>query len=279
MYINFLGENLIHKNIVPNEFLEVILCGITNPNPTYRIIHNLSRIYVYDYYIFEYVMDGCGYIETNDGVHKVSDGDLYFLNKLSRHIVYSDPQTPFKKVFLVLDGSFVDSLVNTFHITEDLIVRHVDAQQVMDKILSLCDCETITQYDEISVEVLKLFEMLGKHSYKPQSSNGIAHVIKSFLDGNLEQKVTIQMISESLHISKSHIERTFKNTYGETPLGYFFRNKINYACALLINTDYSVAEIAEMLSFTDAKYFSKCIKTETGLSPLAYRKTKKPPQR
>ena len=42
-----------------------------------------------------------------------------------------------------------------------------------------------------------------------------------------------------------------------------------------MNKSYSIAEIANLLMFCDAKYFSKCFKKETGMSPLQYRKHKK----
>lgn len=58
-------------------------------------------------------------------------------------------------------------------------------------------------------------------------------------------------------------------------MAYFIKKKIEYACTLLVNTSYSVGEIAEQTGFCDPKHMSKSIKKETGLSPLQYRKINK----
>jgi AraC-like DNA-binding protein len=59
-----------------------------------------------------------------------------------------------------------------------------------------------------------------------------------------------------------------------SPMKYFNQAKVNYACRLLINTNYSIEYISELLHFSEPEYMSKCIKKQTGLSPLQYRKNK-----
>jgi hypothetical protein len=125
MYINYNNEEIIYNSIDTNDFLSISMAGITNPNPNYHIIHNINRHFFYDYYVFEYVISGTGYIEFDDKKVLVKEGDFYFLNKLCRHIYYSDKTNPFKKIFIVAKGSFIDSLIASFKITESVIIKKI----------------------------------------------------------------------------------------------------------------------------------------------------------
>jgi AraC-like DNA-binding protein len=73
--------------------------------------------------------------------------------------------------------------------------------------------------------------------------------------------------------SESYFLRRFRAFTGLPPKQYFLRLKVETAQALLNETDLSVAEIAEQLSFTDQFYFSKTFKQWTGSSPSAFRRS------
>ena len=49
MYISPWGEEIVVDNKIGNDYLEVIMAGITHPNPDYRIMHNISKQFPYDY--------------------------------------------------------------------------------------------------------------------------------------------------------------------------------------------------------------------------------------
>ena len=43
MYISKWGEEIFAHDTIDNDYLGVIMAGITHPNPTYRIMHNIGR--------------------------------------------------------------------------------------------------------------------------------------------------------------------------------------------------------------------------------------------
>ena len=272
MHINSKNEEILYNSIELNDFLTVTMAGITNPNPTYHIIHNINKHFFYDNYIFEYVISGKGHIECDNEKITVEAGDYYFLNKLSKHIYYSDKDDPFKKIFFVAKGSFIDSLINTFNIKESVIVKKVNVEQNILNIHKLITSETI-DYQAISHEILSMFYVL-KNDLFQAKNNAIElyELIRKYLDSQINQKMTLEKVSKDLNISKSHIERVFKEHFNITPMAYFINKKIEYACALLVNTSYTINEISDQTGFHDPKYMSKCIKKATGTSPLQYRK-------
>ena len=72
-----------------------------------------------------------------------------------------------------------------------------------------------------------------------------------------------------------YFRRCFRKETNRSPLEYLTHLRIERAKALLWQDDaYSVETIATLCGFRDSFYFSSCFKKHTGLSPLAYRKTK-----
>ena len=99
-------------------------------------------------------------------------------------------------------------------------------------------------------------------------------IIMSYLNANITEKISLDKMSNDLHISKSHIERLFKEKYNTTPMKYFMNMKISYAANLLSATNQSVSFIARTVGIDDPKYLSKCIRKKYGFSPSKYRKQK-----
>ena len=275
MYINYNNEEILYNSIDTNEFLSISMAGITNPNPNYHIIHNINRHFFYDYYVFEYVISGKGYIEfDNNQKVLVKQGDFYFLNKLCKHIYYADKKEPYKKIFVVVKGTYVDSLISAFKITESVIIKKNNVEPIIRKIHQNVQNEKI-DYHEISFNILELIYGLGKKVFNPDNNSmQLPEMIRKYLDISITQKLTLEKISKELNISISHIERVFKKRFNITPLNYFMRQKTRYACALLVNTSYSVGAVAEQSGFNDARYMAKCVKKETGMTPVEYRKNK-----
>lgn len=275
MYISKWGEEIVVHNTISNDYLEVIMAGVTHPDPTYRIIHNVSNQFPYDYYVFEYVVKGKGYIETPEEKYTVEAGDFYFLNKLCYHIYYSDPDEPYEKIFLVLKGSFVDFLVSGYRLSNSVYVKKCNLDGLMTQIINHLSREGPINYDRLSVWVLEIFQQLFPPPYQSKTNtNFIPEMIKNYIDAHINEKITLDDISNNLYISKSHIERTFKEEYNQTPLAYCANQKISQVASMLVTTNYSLSHIAQQFGYSDVKYMSKAFKKIKGKTPMEYRRDK-----
>ena len=275
MYISAWGEEIVIDNSIGNDFLEVVMAGITHPNPTYRIMHNVSKQCRYDYYVFEYVVKGVGHIETPEEKYTVRAGDFYFLNKLRYHIYYADPDDPYEKIFIVLKGSFVDFLVSSYHLNDSLYIQKCNLNSLMMYIINLLNRDKPIDYDRLASSVLEIFQQVFPSPYQSNPTiSRIPEMIKNYIDTHITEKITLDDISNNLYISKSHIERVFKKEYGQTPLAYCANQKIILVASMLVTTDYSLSHIAQQLGFTDVKYMSKAFKKVKGKTPMQYKKDK-----
>lgn len=273
MYYNQSGEKIVHQKLQLNPFLDVSLAGITYPDPNYRITHNISHEYPYDYYGFEYVVSGKGYIETENEKFVVQEGDLFFLNKLKQQIYYSDSTDPYMKLFVVVKGRFVDALIQAYQINDSVIIKRHDAYDMMMELLDMLDTDKPLCYEQLSTMILQLFQTLCTINTTPQSSsNSYVELIKTYIDSNFMNALTLDTICRDCHISSSHLERIFTATYHISPLKYVAQVKIKHVAFLLLNSNYSLSEIAVLLSYSNVKYMSRCFKKYMGESPRSYRK-------
>lgn len=275
MYISKWGEEIIIHNTLGNDYLEVVMAGITHPNSNYRIMHNISKQFPYDYYVFEYVLKGVGHIETPEEKYTVSEGDFYFLNKLRYHIYYSDHDHPYEKIFIVLKGSFVDFLVSNYLSNDSVYIKKCNLSGLMMHIINLLNREGPINYDKLAISVLEMFQQVFPPPYRNKpSSNRIPEMVKNYIDDHITEKITLDDISNSLYISKSHIERSFKKEYNQTPIAYWANQRIMQVASMLVTTNYSLSQIAQLLGFSDVKYMSKSFKKIKGKTPMEYRMDK-----
>ena len=68
-----------------------------------------------------------------------------------------------------------------------------------------------------------------------------------------------------------YISQMLKKKKGITLKQYIIGVRLNMACDLLLHTDKTVVEIAELCAFTDSSYFTKAFKAQYGMTPKTYR--------
>ena len=145
----------------------------------------------------------------------------------------------------------------------------------MTQIIDHLNREGPINYDRLSVWVLEIFQQLFPSPYQSKTNtNFIPEMIKNYIDAHINEKITLDDISNNLYISKSHIERTFKKEYNQTPLAYCANQKISQVASMLVTTNYSLSHIAQQLGYSDVKYMSKTFKKVKGKTPMEYRRDK-----
>ena len=73
-----------------------------------------------------------------------------------------------------------------------------------------------------------------------------------------------------MNMSYSTLYRKIKGVTGMSPKEFIRNIRFKYACRLLLEKTATVSEVAFMVGFTDAKYFSISFKKEFGMTPSQY---------
>jgi len=87
----------------------------------------------------------------------------------------------------------------------------------------------------------------------------------------LALKIDLDTIAERLHKSSRTIQRDFLREVGCTFSDFHNQVRLSIAAKLLINTDKSIKEIAEELSFSSPSVFSKSFRLLYEVTPSKYR--------
>ena len=103
--------------------------------------------------------------------------------------------------------------------------------------------------------------------------NELFEKITAYIDENLNEKLTVEDICAEFYISRRRLYSVFGENVAMPVKRYILGKKIERAKKLLSSTELSVTEIAEKTGFSDYNNFIQRFKTETGFSPLAYRKS------
>ncbi len=113
--------------------------------------------------------------------------------------------------------------------------------------------------------------LTGDEDEEKQTGPTVGKIIRH-IHKHIKEPISLATIAARFYLSESYIARIFKSELGETVGSYILKQKINLACALLVNTDMSVSEVAEEVGFSTPYYFSTVFSRHTGVSPSAYRR-------
>ncbi len=99
---------------------------------------------------------------------------------------------------------------------------------------------------------------------------GISRTIE-YLHKHFTEKVSVEKLASAAGMSMSSLLRHFKQINGSSPKEYLIGLRINYACELLDNTQFSIGEIAFKSGFNDSNYFSREFRKKTSTTPSKFR--------
>ncbi len=96
--------------------------------------------------------------------------------------------------------------------------------------------------------------------------------IMDYINGHLDEELSINSISENFYISRSYLCKLFRKYVGISVTQSILNLRIAKACKLLADGKKSINEISEICGFSSSNYFGLIFKKHIGLSPINYRK-------
>lgn len=129
---------------------------------------------------------------------------------------------------------------------------------------------------EISDTAIK--ELIGSMAdyfkYRRNTSKSI-HSSKEYIDSHYNEHLSLNDVASKAYLSVSQFTRLFKKEYGVSFINYLNKVRIDKACNLLINTDFSTNMICGMVGYTSYSYFSKKFRQYNGCALVEYRTANK----
>ena len=96
--------------------------------------------------------------------------------------------------------------------------------------------------------------------------------VLQFIDKEyMDETLTLQSVSDRLHVSASYLGPNIKKNAGDTFINLLIRKRMAVALNLLQSSDSRIAEIARRCGYSDQSYFGYCFKKFYGVSPAKMR--------
>lgn len=104
--------------------------------------------------------------------------------------------------------------------------------------------------------------------------NQLMQEIATYIYDNYDKRISLDDMSRKFHISRSYLSKKFKAITGFGFKEYLINVRIKNACAMLLETNKSITDIAFECGFNDSNYFGDAFRHVKGVSPNKYRKNK-----
>ncbi len=153
----------------------------------------------------------------------------------------------------------------------DMVVRCVQKLSSLynwDDNVLLHKLETCVRKDEVA-QVLRQLDALVEQRLA-EADGGVISRIIDYINTHYAEDITLDSVADTFHFSRSHISRMFKNETGERFVDFLGNVRLLHAKELLKSGKYSVKQIAEMVGYPNAQYFSTVFKEKTGMAPRKY---------
>ena len=92
------------------------------------------------------------------------------------------------------------------------------------------------------------------------------------IEENIREKLTVERLAESLHFSKYHYQRLFREIVGDSVMRYVTKRRLPWAAAELIESEDTILNIALKYGYDSHEGFTRSFRAYMGVTPREYRK-------
>ena len=260
--ISILEKNLSIKEVllVLREYMEQ---GVVVPRNKYRTSDCFVWVLSGE---AEYCFSDRKVIATSGDVMYIAKGSNYTINITTEkyHYIYVDFLFDFPEAMLGESKSY------------PIKVGKNSMSSSFERLLSKWRLRPNGYYQDAMAELYKIYGKIAQNNsgkYVPTYAREITDMVVVYMAENyMDPNLRVAQLAELANCSEVHLRRLFRRDFNATPSEHLIRIRINQAKSLLINTDYSITKIAELVGLSDSFYFSRLFKREVGCSPSAYRK-------
>lgn len=233
-----------------------------------------------DSLLFVVVLEGKGYLTYKERKFNVSEGCCFFIDCLDTHCYESDPNDPWKILWVHFNGPTARGYYSCFEETFVNVIKPNNIypfKNILERIIDInhkSDAYTEIKTSQLLTDLLTLTLTFKNNDmdYTIKASKSLSEV-KEYLDNHFTEEIYLETLCDLFCMSKFYLTKEFKKAYGVTISKYVISRRIKYAKELLRFTDKPIDKISEICGFYDTSYFNKQFKTAEDITPFKYRKT------
>jgi len=192
---------------------------------------------------------------------------------------YGSEKNEWNHSWIVLRGNAVEHRMNLHRLPLNVPVE-ANAENVFEEYFLLIHRELtthLTQNEYMLEHLLDLMLYELSRLIQTEGSQIPEHIqrAENFIWKNLDHPLTLEDIAREASLSVPRFIPLFKQYYGEPPIQYLNRKRMDLAAQLLTYHPYTCKQVAELTGFNDPLHFSRRFKQFWGVSPREYRDSEK----
>ncbi len=247
------------------------------------------EMHIHDCYEVYFSISGGKQFLIDNKAYSIEPGDLFLINQYDSHYLSQIDKELHERIVIMIHPEFIKKLSSEetdldycFHSKENGITHKISLTQdqqsrflfFVNKILTAQgfghDLIEKAAFTELFVMLNSIVhdtpsdEMVKTGTYNDQVDS-----ILSYINKNIQNPISISLLSKEFFISESYICRIFKATTGTTINKYMTARRISIAKSLLAE-GFGVGEVCEKCGFSDYSNFLKAFTKSVGISPKKY---------
>lgn len=162
-------------------------------------------------------------------------------------------------------------IVNIFFATMKML--NIESEEfTSDKILKKIDeCRNPKEIQQYIFEFINEYVDVFIWSKKMQENKPI-RLAKQYVMENYMNSISLEDVADIVHLNPIYFSVMFKKEVGINFVDFLINYRLEIAKKLLKEDKYNISQVAYMVGYKDAKYFSKLFAKVVGIKPSEYKK-------
>lgn len=226
---------------------------------------------------------GSGWARIAGRTHRVKRSEFVWINCHRPHEHGADRSDPWEVYWIRIEGPRLERMCNILSVAANPVFTGFDragAEPLFREIFGLIAGNAPEATALIHAAVGRLIALAFCARCQPETTPFIPPELSQAVERMklfYFERHTVAELAKAGGLSPTHFARTFRATFGTSPIDWLRRERISQAKRRLAETAASIKEIAEQVGYRDRYFFSKDFKQHTGLTPRQFRQREAAP--
>ncbi len=262
--------------------------NILNPTMLFCVCRERNfkeELHCHNHIEIAYILSGKSLFNIDGKQYEVKKGDLIIINPNQVHnALILEPKNPSLEFFIgFTDFKYENMEYNTLFKDECPIIEASAStrkyfQNLIEAILHENEQNREGKYFMLKTYLTQLILLIIREKNKEININEtakskVSKEISEYFHNHFSEKISLEQLAKNMYLSPFYISKIFKEEIGDTPINYLIKIRLEHAKELLLShPNLSIKEIASIVGYDDAYYFSKIFKKYYEYSPAEFKK-------